>query len=53
MKTKHTRLAVVVSALFLGCGAIAPASAHDASGAPAKLGKVHFKVECNAAAQYD
>jgi hypothetical protein len=51
MNTKHTRLAVSVSALFLGLGAMPPADAHDASGAPAQLGRVHFKVECNAAAQ--
>ena len=51
MKTKHTRLAVALSALFLGWGAMPPAGAHDASDAPAKLGKVHFKVDCSAAAQ--
>lgn len=51
MITKHTHLAAIVSALFLGLGVTLPASAHDASGAPAKLGTVHFKVECNAAAQ--
>jgi hypothetical protein len=51
MNTKHTRLAIAVSALFLGFGAIQSAGAYDASGAPAKLGKVHFKVECNATAQ--
>jgi len=51
MNTKHTCLATIVAALFLGSGAMQPASAHDASGAPAKLGNVHFKVDCNAAAQ--
>jgi hypothetical protein len=51
MNTPHTRIAAIVSALFFGLGAALPATAHDASGAPAKLGKVHFKVECNAAAQ--
>ncbi|HEX2198638.1 MAG TPA: hypothetical protein VHG88_08460, partial [Burkholderiales bacterium] len=28
-----------------------PVAGHDASGTPAKLGKVHFQVECNATAQ--
>jgi hypothetical protein len=51
MNTKHTHLSAIVSALFLGFVATLPAGAHDASGAPAKLGKVHFKVECNATAQ--
>lgn len=51
MNTKHTHLAAIVSALFLGLGATLPAGAHDVSGAPAQLGKVHFPVSCNAAAQ--
>jgi hypothetical protein len=51
MNTKHTHIAAIVYALFLGLGATLPAGAHDPSGGPAKLGKVHFKVECNAAAQ--
>ena len=41
-----------IAAFALGIGLALGASAHDApSGAPAKLGKVHFQVECNAAAQ--
>jgi Tfp pilus assembly protein PilF len=51
MKTKRNYLAGTIAALFLGLGTFHPAGAHDASGAPAQLGKVHFKVECNAAAQ--
>ncbi len=51
MNTKSTHLAAAVAALFLGLGAPPPAKAHDQSGAPAQLGKVHFKVDCNAAAQ--
>jgi len=51
MKPKLKVVTVAVAALFLGGGATLPAAAQDASGAPAKLGKVHFKVECNAAAQ--
>jgi hypothetical protein len=51
MRTKRTYLAAAVAALLLGLGATAPAQAHDPSGTPEKLGKVHFKVECNAAAQ--
>ncbi|HLB13315.1 MAG TPA: hypothetical protein VJM14_00135 [Burkholderiales bacterium] len=51
MKPKLKVVTVVVAALSLGAGATLPAAAQDASGTPAKLGKVHFKVECNAAAQ--
>lgn len=51
MRTKHTYLATAVAALFLGLGASPPAGGHEAGGASAQLGKVHFKVECNAAAQ--
>jgi hypothetical protein len=51
MKTRHTVLSAAVAAVFVGLGASQPAGAHDQSGAPAQLGKVHLKVECNAAAQ--
>jgi Tfp pilus assembly protein PilF len=45
-------LPAAIASLVLGVGGIVPpAAAHDSSGAPAQLGKVHFKVECNAAAQ--
>ena len=45
-------LPAAIASLVLGVGGIVPpAAAHDPSGAPAQLGKVHFKVECNAAAQ--
>ena len=48
MKTATYRAA---AALCVGLGLLAPATSHDVADAPAKLGKVHFKVECNAAAQ--
>jgi tetratricopeptide (TPR) repeat protein len=51
MSTKRTRLALAVAALFFSLAAALPAVAHDPGGVPEKLGKVHFKVECNAAAQ--
>jgi Tfp pilus assembly protein PilF len=51
MRTTHTRIAAAVAVLLLGMSPTQPALAHDASGAPAKLGKVRFTVECNAAAQ--
>ncbi|HEX6268409.1 MAG TPA: hypothetical protein VFZ81_16100 [Burkholderiales bacterium] len=38
-----------LAAAFLSLSASIPA--HEAPGTPARLGKVHFKVECNAAAQ--
>jgi len=45
-------LPATIAWLVLGVAGIAPpAGAHDPSGAPAQLGKVHFKVECNAGAQ--
>ena len=40
-----------IAAAALGIAVAFPALAHDVSGAPARLGKVHFQVECNAAAQ--
>jgi len=40
-----------IAAVVLGLGLAIPALAHDAGGAPARLGKVQFQVECNAAAQ--
>jgi hypothetical protein len=48
-----TTMCGAAAALWIGLGAVSPAAAHDAAGGPAKLGKVHFKVECNAAAQKD
>jgi hypothetical protein len=51
MKTYRSRLAATIGTLLLGAGLIAPVMAHEVGGTPAKLGKVHFKVECNAAAQ--
>ncbi len=51
MKRERKVLAVAVAALFLGLGTGFPAGAQHEGHVPAKLGKVHFKVECNAAAQ--
>lgn len=52
MRPKRKALAVAVATLLIGLGSGLPAGAHDTTGRdPAKLGKVHFKVECNAAAQ--
>jgi Tfp pilus assembly protein PilF len=51
MRIKRTFLAASIAALLVGLGTTAPAGAHEVSGAPAKLGKVHFPVSCNAAAQ--
>ena len=53
MRIKRTPLAAATAALFLGLGAAPATAQHHAGGAPAKLGKVHFKVECNATAQKD
>ncbi len=41
-----------ITAVFAGLGVAASGFAHDAN-APERLGKVHFKVECNAEAQKD
>ncbi len=41
----------VMSLAALTLALAQPASAHEDTGVPAKLGKVEFKVECNAAAQ--
>src|SRR5215475_1860609 len=51
MKPKRKQLAGAIAALALGAGTVLPAAGHDVGGAPGKLGKVHFKVECNATAQ--
>jgi len=51
MRPERKHLAAAVAMLFLGLGAPSPAPAHEVSGAPAQLGKVHFPVSCNAAAQ--
>lgn len=51
MKAKKTQLCTAIAALFIGLGPTAPALGHEADGAPAQLGKIHFKVECNAEAQ--
>jgi Tfp pilus assembly protein PilF len=49
MKTRQAVLSAAIAAAFFSTAA--SVSAHDASGDAAKLGKVHFQVECNAAAQ--
>lgn len=47
---KRTR--VVTAAIAAGLYSMAaPGAAHEATGTPAKLGKVNFRVECSAAAQ--
>ena len=51
MKPDRKILPAAIGALSLVLGAASPAAAHDVSGAPGQLGKVHFNVECNAAAQ--
>jgi hypothetical protein len=51
MNPKLKVVAVAVAALFLGLGTAFPAGAHEGGGMHAKLGKVHFPVSCNAAAQ--
>jgi Tfp pilus assembly protein PilF len=50
MEPRHKHLAAIIVALYFSVGAVASAGARDAGDA-AQLGKVHFKVECNAAAQ--
>jgi hypothetical protein len=50
MRFKRKILSVVVASLFLALGAAQQAAAHE-GGLPAKLGKAHFKVSCNEAAQ--
>jgi Tfp pilus assembly protein PilF len=50
MNVSRKHVAAAVSALFLNVGGT---HAVLADGAPAKLGKVHFKVECNAVAQQE
>jgi Tfp pilus assembly protein PilF len=44
-------VALAVAAILAGAMAVAPAAAHEVGGTPAQLGKVHFAVSCNAAAQ--
>ena len=51
MRPERKHLAAAVAMLFLGLGAPSLAPGHEVSGAPAQLGKVHFPVSCNAAAQ--
>ena len=53
MRTKRTPLAAATAALFLGLGATPSAGQHHVAAVSAKLGKVHFEVACNAAAQKD
>ena len=40
-----------LASVAVGIGLAFSASAHEPGGVPAKLGKVHFQVECNAVAQ--
>src|ERR1043166_7887461 len=48
-----TGLHAAAAVLWMSAGAAMPALAHDVDGSGAKLGKVHFEVACNAAAQKD
>jgi hypothetical protein len=50
MSIPRKHVAAAVAALFLNVGGT---HAVFADGAPARLGKVHFKVECNAAARQE
>jgi hypothetical protein len=50
MKPRLRLLTAAVAAVFLASAAV-PGAAHASGGAPSRLGKVEFKVECNAAAQ--
>jgi hypothetical protein len=50
MEPKRKYLAAFIAAIYFGVGAAASTGAH-AAGDSTQLGKVHFKVECNAAAQ--
>ena len=50
-RTTRSRIASAVATLFVGLGMTQPAFSDSVGGAPAKLGQVHFKVDCNAAAQ--
>jgi hypothetical protein len=50
-RTTRSRIASAVAVLFVGLGMTQPAYSDGVGGTPAKLGQVHFKVECNAAAQ--
>jgi Tfp pilus assembly protein PilF len=49
MKPRRAVLSAAIAAAFFSTAAFV--SAHEASGDTARLGKVHFQVECNAAAQ--
>ena len=51
MRREPKVLAIAAVALSLGLGTASPVAAHEAGGAPARLGKAHFPVSCNAAAQ--
>ena len=50
MKTASRQSSAAAAAAILGLAFALPAAAHDPSD-KAQLGKVHFKVECNAEAQ--
>jgi hypothetical protein len=50
MRMQGISSSLIAVAVTCGLGSAAPAAAHDPAGNPT-LGKVHFKVECNEAAQ--
>jgi len=51
MASKRELLAATVAVLFANLGSTLPADAHETGGVAARLGKVEFRVSCNAAAQ--
>ena len=51
MSPSRIPLSSAIGAAILGLAIAPPVVAHDAAGVPAKLGKVEFKVDCNAEAQ--
>lgn len=51
MNVRHAHRAAGIVAAAFGLLAAAPSTAHDQGDKPVRLGKVEFKVSCNAAAQ--
>ena len=51
MNPSRIPLRAAIGATLVGLAIVPPVVAHDAAGVPARLGKVEFKVDCNAEAQ--
>lgn len=51
MKIPKERLSALITTAVLGCVPVSPAASHDVVGGAGRLGKVVFRVDCNAAAQ--